>query len=529
MAKKKIMTIDDLYSFCLSNNFSKFSSDDFGGELVVRMPATFEKEEKEENRFTEGMTPFISKAFHDHVNLNQSEIPEESFKDNVPSSHLRPILANIITHEDTGEKDFHSHDFYVEYDEDGNEHIVYEEQPVGVIDGSMTTIEYDEDAKVNRAILHGYLYDGYCQDAIDIINRRGEVSCSVELSVRDMSFNAKDKVLTLQDFYVSALTLLGEDIAPGMAGSNLKIEDFAVKNSVTFDRDDEIAKLLHELSDKLDSLSGYTKDKSAGKEDKSLEINEFEETAADVVVTEAEAEVETEVVETEQEVTEEFENEETETTEEEATPAVEEEFSKEEIFNKLFELSFEDIRYALNALCSMYRNNEEWCYVCAVYEDHFIMEDWDNNKFYKQSYEKDGDNVSLVGERAEMFQMLLTESEKTVIDEMRTNYAKFEEVSAKLAKYEAEPEKMEILNSADYAQIAETENFKAFKEQDAHFDMSVEEVKARADEMLLAYAKSGALSFAVNEEKKPVGMKQLPVQNMKSTKKSRYGGMFNKD
>ena len=44
-------------------------------------------------------------------------------------------------------------------DKDGNDKVVYEEQPIGVIDGTKTTIEYDEDANVNRAVLHGYLYD----------------------------------------------------------------------------------------------------------------------------------------------------------------------------------------------------------------------------------------------------------------------------------------------------------------------------------------------------------------------------------
>ena len=174
---RRIMTVDELYSFCLKNNFSRFDSKEFGKELVVEMPANFEKSENETDKMTEGMTPFVSRAFHDHVNLNKSEIKEQDFKDNLPSSHLRPILANIVKDEETGELDFGSHDSHVEEvtetDENGNkviiEKTVYDEQPIGVIDGSMTSIEYDEEAKVNRAVLHGYLYNEYCQDAIDIL------------------------------------------------------------------------------------------------------------------------------------------------------------------------------------------------------------------------------------------------------------------------------------------------------------------------------------------------------------------------
>ena len=32
---KRIMTVDELYAFCLKNKFSKFDSKEFGKELVV--------------------------------------------------------------------------------------------------------------------------------------------------------------------------------------------------------------------------------------------------------------------------------------------------------------------------------------------------------------------------------------------------------------------------------------------------------------------------------------------------------------
>ena len=92
---RRIMTVDELYSFCLKNNFLNFDSKEFGKELVVEMPANFEKLNDDTDKMTEGLTPFVSRAFHDHINLNKSEIKEQDFKDNLPSSNLRPILANI--------------------------------------------------------------------------------------------------------------------------------------------------------------------------------------------------------------------------------------------------------------------------------------------------------------------------------------------------------------------------------------------------------------------------------------------------
>lgn len=260
------MTIDELYSFCLKNNFSHFSSNESGKELVVTMPGNFEKAdaEKQSDRMTEGLTPFVSRAFHDHINLNTSQIKEDDFRENVPSSHLRPILANIVKDEETNELDFGSHDFhieeYTETDEDGNEvvveKVVYDERPIGVIDGTKTFIEYDEDAKVNRAVLHGYLYNEYCQDAIDILNRRGTVDCSVELIIRELSYDATTKTLVLNDFYVSGLTLLSAKSKPGMAGSNFKIEDFTLNSgNVKFDKDKKIIEILDKLNTVLSELT----------------------------------------------------------------------------------------------------------------------------------------------------------------------------------------------------------------------------------------------------------------------------------
>ena len=91
---RRIMTVDELYSFCLKNKFAKFDSKEFGKELIVEMPANFEKSDNETDKMTEGLTPFVSRAFHDHINLNKSEIKEQDFNDNLPSTNLPYILLH---------------------------------------------------------------------------------------------------------------------------------------------------------------------------------------------------------------------------------------------------------------------------------------------------------------------------------------------------------------------------------------------------------------------------------------------------
>lgn len=551
----KYMTIEDLYSFCLKNNFVKFNSNEFGDEIVVRMLASFEKQENGLNKHTEGMTPFVSRAFHDHINLNKSEIPEESFNENLPSTNLRPILAHIVEDE-SGVKDFGSHDFDVEIDEDGNEHYTYYEQPVGVIDGSKTTIEYDEDAKVNRAVLYGYLYDGYCQDAIDILNRRGETSCSVELTIRSLSFDNTNKVLSLDDFYVTGLTLLGSSVRPGMAGSNLKIEDFALKNTVIFEQTPDVIKLLQELSDKIDILSSYTKDSMKGGQN---QVNKFE-----MLLTQYNKTIEDITFEYEglsdEELEAAFENafkkkiedddvpatpvvdddttpvpeptpdsdpeSELESTDTDNNPEGGEMFSEKLV--KTYEISHDDIRYALYNLLSAFEEmDNEWYFIESVYDNYFVYTNWTGDKTFGQNYVKSEDNISFEGDRYELFKELLTSSEKAALEEMRSNYAKFEEISEKLAKYEAEPEKIRVLESNEYSSIVDKAEFVELKKQENHFDLSIEELKKSADEIILSYAKKGSLSFSSNEENHTVGMMQLPTK--KTSKRSRYGGLGKKE
>lgn len=540
---KKIMTIDELYSFCLKNNFSKFNSKDFGDELSVEMHGNFEKQKKTDDRLVEGMTPFVSNAFHDHVNLNKSNIEENIFKENVPSSNLRPILANIKLDEETNELDFGSHDFHIEkvtsVDENGNkvevEKIIYDEQPIGVIDGSRTNIEYDKYAKVNRAVLHGYLYDEYCSDAIDILNRRGTVDCSIELCIRTMSFDGKNKVLNLDDFYVSGLTLLSAKTKPGMAGSNFKIEDFSsCDTKVSFSNEEKLIELLERIDKKLSNFDNKNP-KEGGNEKNMFEklLEKYGKTIEDITF-EYEGLSDEEL---EAKFSAEFEEDTSTSTSSdgEDNSNTSNTNDKYELFNKLFEISFDEIKYALNSLCSIYRNDSEWCYVHTVYEDYFIMQDWDSDKYYKQSYQKDGDNVSLSGERIEMFAMLLTESEKISVEEMRSNYAALKEFKENAEKNEFHSQKEELINSEKYSILAEKNEDgeytnTAFAELVKNMDnYSLTDLETQIKVIHSDYISEHS-NFSANKpiENKTVSMKMFANPNTKKTKSSRYGDLFKK-
>ena len=155
------------------------------------------------------------------------------------------------------------------------------------------------------------------------------------------------------------------------------------------------------------------------------------------------------------------------------------------------------------------------------------MHDWWADKHFRQSYSVKKDKFSLVGDRVETFARYMTQDEINAFEKMRADYSAIE---SELASFKAEPEKQAVLSEECYAQIADTEAYKKLAEQESHFSMSVDEVRAELDKQLLEFAKGHKVEFAAKEEpKKQVGMKLFGNPNKKSTKgSSRYGGLFNK-
>ena len=575
---KRIMTVDELYAFCLKNKFSKFDSKDFGTELVVEMPANVTKSDDNIDKMTEGLTPFISRAFHDHINLNKSEIKEQDFKDNLPSSNLRPILAHIVKDEKTGELDFGSHDSHVEkvteIDEDGKEFtvekVVYDEQPIGVIDGSKTSIEYDEEAKVNRAILHGYLYNEYCQDAIDILNRRGTVDCSVELVIRQMSMDGKTKSLVLNDFYVAGLTLLSAKTKPGMAGSNFKIEDFSLE-SKTFDFEKQLIEMQAKLNE-LEARFNINNSMKGGKatveikDNKNFEevtetekVTETEATTDEVTVSEEESEKtvdktseenSVEEKETDEVTTEEVEesaDEDTEVKEDNAcggggsgSKKKKKNSSEESPTNttvecsytvngesKKFAVSLQEKIYAIQDLVNVtYAEADNTYYGVSVYEDYVVMCDYWSGRYFKQSYTSENDNYSLVGDRIEVFAEFVTADEQSKLDDMRSNYSSIVEELNTYKSAEVYADKMTVFDDEAYADYLETDEFKALMSDESVNQYSKEELAEKADATLGKLVKKNrAFSYSENNEKKSnkVNFNLKPDVQKKS---KAYGTLF---
>lgn len=547
--------MEDLYDFYL-NKYKKsthFSSEKNGEPLVVQVHGKVNFDNS--NKDKDGLLPVHLQACHTDLNANGSNIDKKVMESALPSFSNRPILAyihKVVTDENPeGQWEFYAHNMH----KDENGELVYDEYPIGIIPESCNAqLVYDKEKNKTYCEVDGYIFEEYSK-ASEILEREGECFVSVELSIRELAYDAKSKCLNIEDFWFSGVTILGKTpegkiVNPGMKDSNIKLADFSAENNSLFENYESKISELQERLNTLESFCDEIKEKTTkgGTELKkenfeeevteNEEVTETEESEEEVTTPEEESE-ETVEESSEEQIDDEDSEEvvETETTDETVDETTETEtFSKDELFNKLFDISFEDIKYALNALCSIYRNDSEWCYVSQVYDEYFIMQDWDSDKYYKQSYTREDDNIALTGERTELFAMLLTESEKLSIEEMRSNYAELKAFKEEIELNKLREQKKEILDSKKYEILAQKDEEGKFVNKDYEKLVSEMDNYSLADletEIKVLHSdyvsEHGNFALSKPEKKETTTKKQFVSVNKKAAKPSRYGKLFAKE
>jgi hypothetical protein len=546
---KKYYTLDDLYQFCKNNNFSHFSAKESGGPIIVQSYGEVEAQGFESDvQSVQGLVPVTLQACHTELNRNLSFISEDTMTKALPSFANKPILGYIHQLDD-GTYDFYTHN--VSYVEDENSddgmRIEYEERPIGVVPESCNAhLEYDEEKDKNYVVVTGYIYEDYGNRAVDIIkNNGGKTKVSVEIAVNEMSYNAKEGYLNIDDMYFMGVTCLGktpegEVVQEGMEGSNLKLDNFSAKENSMFSADisDKIVDLLSNINEKLDNLSN-TKFDEKGVENK---MNHFEEllekygkTVEDIDfdyenMTDEELDAkfaelfETVVVEGEGQADGDGEGTavvDNDGDDPNGDPEVEPVVETHEI---KYELSHDDVRYALyNLIAAKSEDDYYYTWIAEVYDSKFIYEDYRENKYYRQKYTKDGDNIALDGDPIEVFSEWLSKEEKDALDALKSDYAALKEFKDTYDVEQTKAEKTSILESAEYAEIKDSDEFKALvSEMDKY---SVEEIKVKAD---LLFAASMKKKFNFNTKLEKKSSVSLNFNAKPDDKQEAYAGLFKK-
>lgn len=529
MAKKRLLYIEDLYDF-YSNKYkrsTKFSAEKTGEPLVVQVHGRVNFDESDKNK--DGLLPVHLQSCHTDLNVNGSNIDSSVMEAALPSFSNRPILGYIhkVTTDENpeGQWEFYSHNMH----EDENGDVVYDEYPIGIIPESCNAqLVYDEEKKKTYCEVDGYIFEEYSK-AAEILQREEECSVSVELSIRELSYDAKQKFLNIEDFWFSGVTILGKtpqgnEVKPGMTGSNIKLADFSSKNNSLFeDYESKMVELQARIENletacfnKEQSSSVHTLTKEGGNEENMTKFEEllakYNKTVEDVTFDyenlsdeelEAKfAEAFGEDNETDGENSEGNETSEPSNNGEGESPSEPDGTDGEgQTFEKMtrtFEISHDDIRYALYNLLASYEDaDNEWYYITSVYDSYFVYENWDGGKIYGQKYTKDNDNVAFDGERYNLHKEYLTDSEYTEIQDMRSNYSSIVEELNTYKSAEVFADKMTVFDDEAYSEYLDTDEFKTLMSEESVNQYSKEELSEKADATLGKLVKKNkTFSFA---------------------------------
>lgn len=551
--KKKLLTIDDLYSFYLEQNKTcKFSSEESGYQLSVQVPAYFEVSDEEDDTLL-----FCTvKLMHSGENRNHSNVTDEALTKAAKGLAYKPILANFMeyTDEETGEtlKDFTSHDMII--NDDGT--ATYLEKQVGCFTADEPYFEVEEETG------HNFLY-GICAipreytDTCSIIERKNGTKISVELAVNSMEFDASKKVLNLTDVVILGATLLGKDpktlkdVGEGMKNARLDIADFSTKNNSIFA---DYKNQMIELQERLEKLETacFNKDQNNGQNNNTEEggnnkdmdkfnelLSKYGKTAEDIDfeyegLTDEELEAKFEEVFGEKKPEEDDnsndngsdgepsdEGEGSSVPDDNTDTGVKEDnacgggsgSTKKKKKNaeepvddmvRTFTVSHEDIRYALyNLLDTASMDDNDWYCITSVFDDYFVYESWNGGKIFGQKYTKENDNVAFDGDRYELFREYITADEKAQLDDMRSNYSSIVEELDTYKSAEIYADKMTVFEDEAYADYLETDEFKALMSDESVNQYSKEELAEKADATLGKLVKKNrSFSYSENNEKK---------------------------
>ena len=570
--QKKYFTIEDLISFCKHKKMYNFSSKESGKPLYVQAVQDFSSadiEKAEDNKLYAKV-----RVCHTLLNRNGSYISEDSMKAAMPSLKYSPLLANIHQLED-GSWDFHSHDYHIETDEDGNEITIYDEKQVGTFTADEPYLEYDKDMDKTYVVARVAIPESYTRCA-DIIREKNGTKVSCELIVYECSYNAKEKYLQLDDFEFAGCTCLGSEkdgtpIGEGMLGSKITLEDFSEENNSLIKFNEKMVELQARL-EKLETAC-FDNKKNNSKEGGNKNLNKFEELCqkyektVDDITFDYENMSDDELVEafakafdetdstdggsegadtpsgseTITDGNEEGENNPTEQNPDESekgdntedeTPFIDDDEPKKKANNALtrtFEISHDDIRYALYNLLSSYEDaDNEWYYITGVYDSYFVYESWDGGKIYGQKYTKDNDNVALNGERYSLHKTYLTDSEYAEIESMRSNYAELKAFKENVEKNELHSKKESLLADEKYSVLSDNEAFMELKKNMDNY--SLDDLETKAKVIFADYVSSvGNFSLNSSNKNKSHSMQLFGDPNTRRNSRSgRYGDIFKK-
>ena len=548
-----LISIDTFYDYLVNKGSNlKFSKDDFGGSFVavgLEGSLSFNKDTDKD-----GLVKAHLKAAHVGKNRNRSQITYSSMKKNLKSIKNRPILAYIHQLEIDGEQKnvFGWHAMH----EGENGEIVYDEIPVGhVPTDAKPELVYDADKDKEYIETDAYLYEGYTKAPEILMDADGQCPVSVEIDVYDFSYDAKEKILNIDDFVFKGITILGyyEDgstVEPAMEGANISLLNFNVdkttfeidQNSMKGGKDDMglFEQLLEQYNVTAEDIT-FEHDNLTDEELKAKFEEMFGNAEADPTPEsnfednpesgdegaegdDSEGEAEPEEPETDPEP-EADEGEDSAQDDDEPVKKIDNSIAYS-VNGKEFAVSLNDKIYALSTLVNdAYSEADNTYYNVIVYDKELVMVDIWAGSAYRQSYGERAGVFSLKGDRIPVHAIYVTDTEEAEIENMRSKYSTMSDELAKYQQAEEDSRKEAIINSEDWNDISGSAEFAEIKAKASEY--SADEIQAKCDALLLSYAKSNSKKTHVAKDTNQHKFSLFRVPEGKSADSNkRYGNLF---
>lgn len=390
-----------------------------------------------------------------------------------------PILANIIVDAEAGEIDAGSHDYEIVKDPvNGGYRKLYKEQVIGIIP---ETHNYKIEEYDGKQYVHAdaYIFRGYANYGEDFVEQNDEINISMEIEASEIA-EFESGMIDILGYKYLGVTILGNTLTTGIEDAK------GFKFSSQLERDKDFIERCNELKYMLEGEGEETmdKDKTTIETEVVEEFEEVETPAQDEVTIEDNG---TEIVEQEFESTEEVEVE------------------TEEFFELTYKLSHDDIRTQLYG--SM--DDEDWPWIVSVFDDYFIYES--DGDFYKRTYSREGDEVSIGESKEKVTTQYLTHDETVALDTLRATQFELEKEVETLREFKSNVEAVEA--EAKVAEFRE-EKIEFMKkdfgflneEQIGVFTQNIDEYESIEDletALCVYVVKNKVKKFSKKEEEKP--------------------------
>lgn len=187
----------------------------------LNIPVDYSVQPFDEDRFLKMRV----KVMHSGLNLNSTNFSKEAIEKAQPTLANIPLLAFVKKNDGEESEDFAGHEFEIKITENDIKYV-YLGRPIGIVpETNNYSVEEDEDGKI-FVYTDAYVWKDYANSALDIIERDGVKSVSMEINVDE--YEGKEEYFDITGYKYTGIALLGEDVNPAMIGAQAEVANYSV-------------------------------------------------------------------------------------------------------------------------------------------------------------------------------------------------------------------------------------------------------------------------------------------------------------